>query len=150
MSTRLLIQSAIVDFLKDIEFPIVAYDGLGVPSIIDPLTLAEGEIAFIKPLTPILCNEINGVFEEDPQYKRSRILRRSGWTFQIKMRFDREVLLEAFEQSWMQNPLVIPAANGLPQVTLLLQTSEPVHPVQQSGANGTIVTYTFEAELGRG
>ena len=146
LSLRLTIQSAIVDFLKDMDFPVVVYDASGDPNIIDPSEPSSS----IRPLTPIICNETGSIFEEDPLYKRGRILQRSSWTFQIKMRFDREVLLEVFEESWMRSPLVIPATENHKQITLLLQSSDPTHPVQQSGANGTAVTYTFEAQVARG
>lgn len=152
ISLRLAIQTAVVNFFKDIEFPIVTYSETGAPNdVTEPPSNDPDNPTHLKPLQPILCNEISSTFSEDLNYKRNRKDRRDSWLFELRMKFDREVLLEIVEDQWADEPLVIPAnpQTGAPQVTLRLNTSEITHPVQQGGASGTSVKFTFEAEQGR-
>ena len=143
-SQRLRIQRKLVSIAKDTEFPVVTYGDDGSPN-------AVNDKEFIKPSTPILCNETQSVFAEDERYRRGDIQTRQQWTYALRMKFDREVLLEFFEEALLADPPVVERddENGFPQATLRLIQSEVSHPVQQGAASGTIVEFTFEAEQGR-
>ena len=67
------------------------------------------------------------------------------------MKFNREVLIEKFEESLLADPPIIARDDeaGLPLATMRLIQTEVEHPVQQQAASGTIVEFTFEAEQGR-
>jgi hypothetical protein len=148
MSQRLRIQAAVVETLRATTFPVVVYASDGTPSttVVEDTT----ETLVETPILPILCNEVSSIFEEDLLYKRGVKDKKNSWTFEVRLRFNREVLLEDFEEAWIARPYTLPAEGDLPPVTLRLQTAEIEHPVQQGGTNGTIAKYTFEAEQGRG
>lgn len=143
MSQRLRIQDALVSLVLGTDWPVVSYDEDGRPSGLD---MAEKE----QPQTPILCNEISSSFDLDEQNLRGDFQRRTSWIFSLKIKFDREVLLEYFENAMMANPLYLgpDLSRGLSSVTLRLIGTEPTHPVQKGGP-GTSVEFSFEAEQGR-
>lgn len=145
LTQRLRIQQALVALVNGREFPYVSYESSGAPAQVDP------DENTVTPLTPILCNEIESAFGDDENNGRQIAQVRSAWQFALRMKFNREVLLELFEDSVMDNPPTIAKddALGLPFVRLRIVSQRVEHPVQQQGASGTIVEYIFEAEEGR-
>lgn len=149
-SQRIRIQQTLVAYAKNYQFPIVFYEADGSPRSISQSGIGA-QTPVRTPTLPVLCNEIQSVFEQDPQYRRNDIQTRQQWTFALRLKFDQEVLIERFEEGLLANPIIIDrdVVAGLPLVTLRLVQSEVQHPVQQQGATGTIVEFTFEAEQGR-
>lgn len=103
----------------------------------------------VSPTLPILCDETQCNFEVDPDHGRSYKMERLGWTFALRMKFNVPVLLDVFCENLVESPPMVPATDGFPNYILKLQSMEVDHPVQQGGATGTIVEFTFEAEEGR-
>lgn len=148
ITQKLRIQRVLVSLVAAHEFPVVTYDSTGAPNDI----VTEGpEKAVALAHQPILCNETSSAFAEDERNGRDVVQARDTWNFALRVKFDREVLLELFEEEVMDNPPKIPgdSALGLPFVILRLINTEVEHPVQQQGASGTIVEFTFQAVQGR-
>ena len=94
------------------------------------------------------ANEVQVVFDIDERYGRGVRQIRTSWAWQLKLKFEREVILDGFEKALMVDPLVIArdTASGIDrQITLLLETSNPRHPPRGGPSNGTKVTYRFVA-----
>jgi hypothetical protein len=141
MSQKLRIQTALVNLVKDYEFPSVIYNANGVPS----------QSVSVTPLTPILCNEIQSNFANDDEYGQGVKSVRLTWPFAVRIKFNREVLLEPFEEEMCNNPPRIgpDTVNGYPYVQLRLEQTTPVHPVQRQPSTGTEVEFIFQASQGR-
>lgn len=148
LTQKLRIQKKIVELLLSEEFPVVTYDANGSPQDL----VIEGENKKVAtPKTPIIANEIQSSFSTDPNNGRAVSQLRDSWTFTVRVGFDSEVCIELFEDKVTKDVPKIPVdkEQGLPFVQLKLVASVPVHPVQQQGASGTTVEFTFEAEQGR-
>lgn len=116
-------------------------------SVDRPSSLTAGTPQALKSCE---TNEIRGSFEIDDRYGREFRQQRAGWAWLLIMRFDTEVLLEAFEESLMRSPLTIArdSSDGrTEQVRLLLEEAAYEHPPRGGASNGTEVTYRFVAEL---
>ncbi len=112
-----------------------------------PSLLTAGAVQAVKAAE---ANEIRGAFDVDERYGREYRQQRAGWAWLLVMRFDTEVLLEAFEESLMRAPLFIArdSSDGrTEQVRLLLEEAAYEHPPRGGASNGTEVTYRFVAEL---
>lgn len=99
----------------------------------------------------VLANEIQGTFSIDPNMGRKQILRRDSWVFALLCGWDQEITVEFFEE-FLLDPLPrLPddKANGLEDVTLILNRTEVIHPPTQNAANGSSAKFTFEALVGR-
>jgi hypothetical protein len=142
MSQKLRVQNALVDLLLNRPFPVVTYNAQGKPSL-------SGQT--VVPITPILSNEIASAFVEDDDMGREVMSLRSGWIFEVRAEFPREVLLEHFEEEMMSSPPRIgpDPQNGYPYVQLRLNQTQPSHPVQKGSATGTKVQFFFQAVQGR-
>lgn len=103
----------------------------------------------IAPKT-VLVNETAASFDIPMQFRRYARRERSGWTWQLYLAFDKEVIIEAFEKELIEQAIILPydKENKLQQVTLELVDSEYTHPVKREPASGTQVTLTFHATLG--
>lgn len=111
----------------------------------DPPLLVAG-----SALVPssVEANEVQSVFGTDQRYGRDVKQIRTSWTWHLKLRFDREVILDGFEEALMADPLVIahdPAGGIDRQITLLLENSDIKHPPRGGASNGTEATYRFVA-----
>lgn len=156
-SQRLRVQNALVDAVKDFDFAVVTYDGDGNPSIkqqqVDTGPGGGPQLEFedvtTKPHKPIIANEINATFEPDIDYGRDDAQRVGQWQFALRLSFDQEVVLDAFERSVNEDLITIPKSGSLEPVQLRLTSKEVEHPVQQQEANGTKVEFIFEALEGR-
>ena len=91
--------------------------------------------------------ETGSEFDQPDLNRQSFIRERSNWTWELRLQFKTEVNLEAFEELIAAEPPVLLSTSSLRQVTLLLEKSDPEHPVQQQASQGTQVVYTFEAHL---
>ena len=106
-----------------------------------------------QPIEPseVLCNEISANFGL-PQRKRTHYRReRLGWRFELIIGFHCEVTFEAFEDSLLEDPPVLPrdpSCGHDRQVILeLVEAPNYVHPYQQSSSAGSRVTLVFDARL---
>jgi len=118
-----------------------------VYSVARPSILSEGTAQAVKSAE---ANEIRGAFGVDTEYGREFRQERQGWAWLLIIRFDTEVVLEAFETALMRSPMTIAqdTADGRDQqVLLLLEESSYEHPPRGGASNGTEVTYRFVAEL---
>lgn len=147
---RTEIQNALVAAAMAGVFPIVSYDPtthVASTSYVSGDLLAVG--SWVAPVAA-LANEINGSFEEARLQRRKYQLDRTNWTFQLKLEFNREVVLELFEDSLRVTPprVLRDPTNGLTnQVTLRLIDVVPTHPIQQESSTGTKAVYRFEARI---
>lgn len=117
----------------------------------DPSTHVATEGVAVAPVGAI-AGETGAQWVDAIKYRRSERLDRSSWNFELDLRFDQEVLLEKFEQSLMDTPIVLARdpANGLDdQITLKLRNSVVTQPIQQEVITGTKVVYAFEAVVSR-
>jgi hypothetical protein len=78
---------------------------------------------------------------------REEVLKREGWPFELRLTFGGEVLLDRFVESLLKPP-ILPAKEGLRQVTLRLTAVQPTHPIQQP-QTGTSAVLHFTAAEGR-
>lgn len=138
---RLKIQSALLALAAAGPFYGVSYDATTHEPVVD--------LSANVPPSAKNVNEIRAEFGEARLNKRSFRAERLGWSFVLLMRWDKEIVCEAFERLVTDSPPKVARsdANGRPQqVTLVLTEAVYDHPIQQNGA-GTHVTYTFEARL---
>jgi hypothetical protein len=97
------------------------------------------------------ANEVRTEYGEAAHFRRYRRLERTGWTWELRLSFDQEVVCEAFEESLADPPILLPSDKtlGYAQVTLAFQFADYTHPPTQQARTGTKVTYTFEAQRRR-
>lgn len=71
------------------------------------------------------------------------------WMFELRLKFDVPVSLEAWEMNISDKPPFVPRddVNGFRQVTLNIMGGQMEHPPQQQPATGTRARYLFEAVL---
>lgn len=141
MSRKLDIQTAIVNLIRDWNFPVVEYD--------DQSSLPSFTGKFDSPR--VHCNEVSSKFLVDGHYKRGIRLQRGDWAFAAIVRFSQEVSVEEFEDHLAENVPVLPAVpeeNKLSAQIFLVQTS-PIHPVMQENVTGTKVTFAFVVRSGK-
>ncbi len=145
-SNRVRVQNELVTLAQAGKFFAVTYDK--DTKLANPVDDTTDPV--IAPAS-VLANEIQATFSIDPNMGRKRILRRDSWVFQLFCTWDQEITVEFFED-FLFDPLPrLPddKANGLEDVTLILNRTEVNHPPQQSAANGTAAKFTFEAVVGR-
>jgi len=130
---RLRIQAALRE-AGNVPFFAVRYAN-GIPS-------ASGETVY--PAS-VLVNETGGSFAVDSNNGRTYSQYRTSWTFELHLKFDREVSLEKFERSLMDNPIVLPKGS-FPRVFVLLARAQVQHPRQQETSQGTEALYIFNVE----
>jgi hypothetical protein len=97
-----------------------------------------------------VTDEISSNWAPARRNRRDFALDREGWTFLLKLEFQRGVSAEAFEEAVASSPPVIvrDAASGRPkQLTLILLDAKYEHPLQQQPNRGSQIDYTFEARL---
>ncbi len=138
---RIRVQEALIAAAKAGVFYPVSYDpDTQVPTVDEA-----------NPATPhtTLANEVGTNFERAVRHRMTNKRERATWSFQLRLKFSQEVLLEVFEDALSANPIQLPAvpAEGLRQVMLELEDSDPTHPVQQESTAGTQVVYNFKASL---
>lgn len=144
---RLKIQSKLIEVVKAGPYYQVNYNVDATPISFD---IGDVGHPAIEP-SSVRSNEIGSLFSQDPLHGSSLSLSRTEWNFLVRITFNVEVTLEAFEESMMKNPPIIPAdgVKGYRQVTLLLDRISAIHPVQQQAPNGTEATIAFKARIGR-
>lgn len=137
MNDRIRIQNFLTLVAREFDFPVVVYDG-GVARI--------GQES-LKPKSS-LSNETASNFQTDGKQGRFEARRRTNWTFELVLEFDREVVLEGFEESLTAPVLRLPKEDGkaYSNVAIRLLRTEADHPVQQQPSRGTIATLTFEVD----
>ena len=138
------IHNAVVNALLQGIFIPISYDR-STKLMVIPETDADA-----VPPASIATNEVTSVFGIPERNRRERIQERGPWNWQAIVKFNREVVLELFEENLTANPILIPAdpENGLRQIRINLVGSDYIHPPKQSPSSGTQVVYSFEARLG--
>ena len=142
-SNRQRIHNAIVQAFSQGTFLLVAYDpDTGEMSVDNENT--------VSPKT-ILTNDTSCSFITAEKNRMRRIEERGVWIWQAIIGFDTEVALDAFEENFTNNPILLPRDRdkNLRQVEISLKAGEYIHPPKQQPSSGTQVTYTLEARLGR-
>ncbi|MCP4897879.1 MAG: hypothetical protein GY906_12980 [bacterium] len=138
---RTRVQKVLTDAAKAGTFYPVSYDSDTQDPIVDD----------INPVFPtsVLVNEVGTTFDTPQLNRQTGRRERVTWAYQLRLKFNQEVLLEVFEDAMSENPIKLPSvpADGLRQMTLELEGSDPTHPVQQEPSTGTQVVYNFEASL---
>lgn len=143
MSNRLRIQNTILELIQEGEFYPVTYINNGYS------TAPSREIANLIRPTSVECNETGSAFEPDPLNGRRLVQQRSSWFFEAKAQFNKEVLMEYFEEKCNNNVIVIPAQKPLRAVFIRLTASEYAHPPRHSANNGSAVIFRFECQESR-
>lgn len=143
IAQRTRIQNALIAAAAAYDFPVVTYNK-------DTGAATADEATTIKPKTN-LSNETKSGFERDDKQGRKIVRERSGWKFELRLKFDKEVLLDGFVDSVTDTQLRLEPddANGLLGVLLELDNMDVEHPVQQDSASGTQVTFDFTANVFR-
>jgi hypothetical protein len=138
------VHNAIVEALQQGIFLPVTYDP--TTKLMSVPTDEEDAV----PPSSLAANELTCLFGLPERNRRERIMERGTWRWQVIVKFDREVVLEVFEESLVAAPILVARdpSKSLRQITLQLIDAEYVHPPKQSPSSGTQVTYTFEARLG--
>jgi hypothetical protein len=115
---------------------------------------SDGKISFSESSTAvpktIVANEVTSDFDIDAVFHRSKRLSRTNWDWQLILGFDKEVILESFENLLMETHLHLAKdeTNDLRQVELRLISAEYTHPPKHQASSGTIVTYSFSVTIG--
>lgn len=147
---RIRVQNALVSLAMNGKFYRVAYDPTthqATPVKADGSPITDLVADKIAPAAAV-AGEVGSQFADAITFRRGQALDRTSWTFELHVRFQEEVVLEAFEEACMTSPLILPrdSANGMDrQVTLKLRNSVVQQPIQQEESTGTKVVYTFEA-----
>lgn len=148
-SQSIRIRRYLIDLAKTFaKFHVVEHDADGLPRTIDFDAVAVGESPFRTPGT-VLCNETASTFARDTSHGRKMLDKRDAWTFDLILKFNVEVALEAFEDFLTFKPLVLPRTADLDTVFLSLTNASPEHPTTHQSSNGTKVVYTIVARLGK-
>lgn len=145
-SNKVRIQNKLITLAQAGRFFAVSYDK--DTKLANPVDDTADPV--IAPAS-VLANEIQQTFGIDPNMGRKQIGRRDSWVFQLFCSWDQEITVEFFEEDLL-DPLARlndDKANGLEDVTLILNRTEVNHPPQQNAANGTAAKFTFEAVIGR-
>lgn len=131
------IQNKLVDLGRAGPFYAVAYG-------------ADGKATAGAAVDPseVVVNEVASSFGLPERSRRGYQLDRGAWTWELRLGFNQDVLLEQFERAVLGSPIQLPAnkALGERQVSLELQSVQHQHPPQQ-GAKTTKVTYLVNARL---
>lgn len=145
MALKHLIQNKIIAFTRASEtFRTVSYNDDNEASVSAPL-LGSAVLASCH------ANEISCSFEVDQRNGRALKQQRTNWMFQLRVKFQQEINVEDFEQSWLDAPLVLTRGDtSSNQVTLFLISADYSHPPQQSSSTGSTVIFTIHAHPSRG
>lgn len=138
---RTRIQLALMNAANAGTFYPVSYDvNTKLPSVDDA--------ASVQPQT-VLANELTASFGEPVRNRRAEYRERGDWTFELRLEFNQEVVLERFEESLESEPIKLARDDltGLRQVTLELEDADYSHPTMQGSAKGTRVAYRFNARV---
>lgn len=144
MNNRIRIQNKLIEIAEAGIFYPVSYKERKADSI-DELHARR-----VSP-SSVRANETVSSFEVDEKYRRELRLARTGWTFQLILQFDSEVVLEDFEESLQVSPpnLAADSDSGQRSAILLVEDAQYEHPPQSEGRGGTEVKYTFAVLQGR-
>ena len=144
ITQRTRIQNAIIALIQAGEFYKVTYD---------EETLLADDVDDTTQIAPeyVTANEIQATFEGDTQHTLSKKRTRATWSFQAIVRFNCQVTLELFEKALIDDPpvLAVDEANNLPQATINLTITRPIHPVNSESSAGTEVRLSFDVDQGR-
>lgn len=135
------IQNAIRDIVSSVEYFPITYDGdsedhaaLGETAI-DPSSVEVNQTAFELAV--------------DPRYGRSLVRTPTEWSFELILKFPKEVSLNELVQTLLESPIVPRnTEQNHPQVTLKLTDASFDEPTRKS-SSGTKATFTFDAEVER-
>lgn len=114
------------------------------------MVVPDAEESRIYPKT-VIANDVSSAFGQAKRNRRSRIEERHLWIWHVIVAFDQEAVLDVFEQTFIQNPILLPRDRDrdLLQVEISLKSAEYIHPPKQQPSSGTQVTYVLEARLGQ-
>jgi hypothetical protein len=141
---RTVIQYALVNAGKAGVFYPVLYDA------VDGAQLKTDDMDDLVQIAPssVEANEVRAAFEIDGRRGHSFGVDRTGWQFEMILRFSQEVSLTAFEESINANPICIPRGDDMPrQARLVLSSASYTHPPRKGASNGTEAKLRFNAVL---
>jgi hypothetical protein len=131
------VHDALMDRIEASDFPLVTFDG-GRMFLGDPVRAGT-----------IVASPIGAEWSTPSRNRQTRRLERASWPWELILKFDRRVSLQAFEASMEDDPpIVTRAETGTDQqVTLLVARARYVHPPHNQPSTGTEVVYAINAEL---
>ena len=131
------IHKALYARVTQVTFPLVTYDETSC------MQLGEGE-----PCAGFRTNMVASAFGTPERNRQEDRLERTSWGWLLIIKFNREVNLEAFEASLLQDPPRLPRdATHDQQATLRLEDARYTNPTQNQPATGTEAVYRFNVEL---
>lgn len=131
-----LVHAALLARVAESKFPLVTYNNHG----------QEMELGEHRPPGTARTNEIAARwFPAAVNHLTKRQRERQVWRWELILQFDRQVNLEAFEDSLGTDPpRVLRDDEHDRQIELRLDSVSYVHPPQNQPTNGTRATYTFD------
>lgn len=96
----------------------------------------------------VLANQVGSAFGAPERNRRAFQFDRVDWTWELRLGFGEDAIMEAFEKNLNQNPIQLPAnkAQGERQISLSIASVQYQHAPQQ-GAKGFKVVYLINARL---
>ncbi len=144
---KIRVQQELTKLVRDADYYAVSYDpDSNEPADVDT-SVGAGTVK-VKPGS-VGTNEISCSWLIDARHGRRQIRERENWRWEAQVKFKSEVTSYVAEEAWSLKPLVLPRSGSLRQVTLELVNATYEHPVRQEPHNGSRITFTFEARLGR-
>jgi len=132
------IYRALIERVTQVDYPVVSYK--------DGLMVVGEELARCKTA---IAGPLSARWDAPQVNKQHGYLReRREWQWELVLRFDRHVNLEALEASLEDDPPSIArdAQHGR-QVDILLTSARYVNPPQAAPSSGTEAVYTFKVQL---
>ena len=133
------IQNLLMNLARAGKFYLAEYDHQGF--------LSAGEAVSPKSVS---VNEVSSEFDDPVQFRRFACRERSSWTWSMLLAFDKEVIVEEFEEALTEKAIILPSepSKKLLQVTIKLLSCEYIHPVRMEAAAGSKVSLTFQVQVG--
>lgn len=98
----------------------------------------------------IETNEVSSAYSRERRHGRKLRDDHTVWLWELRLRFETEVITELFEKELLANPITIPRDTADPdsrQVILSLIRSRYAHPARLGSSNGTEVVFELNAQL---
>jgi len=132
------IHAALLAAVKTVDqFPVVTY-----PNGVRTTSATE----FLSPAT-VLAKPLQSTWSIPERNRQREFRERATWLWEVTVEFSREVSLEEFEDANTNSLLRIPRTATKPQVDLIFEEANYVHPPEQQAGGGSRVRYRVRAEL---
>lgn len=128
-----------------------AFAGSFIEATYDATTRVLVQGSAVSPAS-VETNEVSSAYKVESKHGRAYVQDRAQWVWELRLRFNSEVITEPFEDSLLQTPLYIPrdeASGVLRSLRLHLLDSSYEHPPRQGASNGTEAIFRFSADFCR-